>query len=641
VSDIFISYARATEAAAKRIAEALRDLGHSVWRDDELPAHRDYAEVIEERLRSAKAVVVVWSAESVKSQWVRAEADMAREAGALVQLSLDGSALPMPFNRIQCADLAGWSGDPAAPGWRKVADSVDALVRGTDRRATATTSAAPAAERRLAVLAFDNLSADPEMGFFSDGVSEEILETVSRNTDLQVISRASSFQFRGSAKATRHVAAELNVSHLLDGSVRRSGVKVRVAAQLVECATEARIWSERFDRDLDDVFALQDEIAAAVAEALKTTFARSQPPAPIDPAAYDLFLRAGNLFPTDSEIGLRRIRDLEEVVRRAPAFARGWATLAAMRATTLLFYRDAAAVAGVTPEQAAEAAETALRLDPHMGQAYQALANIEPWAAYAVRQALNDKALAAAPNDVGVLADAGRFHHTVGRVREALALVRRAHELDPLSSSAAIILSITLRAAGEMGEAQRVTEAALERWPDNLMIAANTILFGAQQGDQPRVETLIRAWSSAATENPTLRQMIRWAQIAMRPDAESLRTMLEEQRDELTRTGTVSLFEPLMLYRMGLADEAFELLDKASFAHLFRRDGTTPAGHIAPGAIFIPAHGLYRDRRFPRLCAKLGLADYWIQTDKWPDCAEEVPYDFRAEIGHTVSAEGP
>src|SRR5258706_6574705 len=106
MSDVFISYARETAAKAQQIAEALRGLGYRVWRDDELPAHRDYSEVIEERLRAAKAVVVVWSAEAVKSQWVRAEADLAREAGTLVQIRLDDSPLPMPVHRIQLADLS-------------------------------------------------------------------------------------------------------------------------------------------------------------------------------------------------------------------------------------------------------------------------------------------------------------------------------------------------------------------------------------------------------------------------------------------------------------------------------------------------------------------------------------------------------
>src|SRR5665213_3241369 len=107
MSDVFISYARSTESEARRIVEALRALGYSVWRDDELPAHRSFSEVIEENLRAAKAVVAIWSADAVKSQWVRAEANVAREAGTLVQLRIDDATPPLPFNQFQCADLEG------------------------------------------------------------------------------------------------------------------------------------------------------------------------------------------------------------------------------------------------------------------------------------------------------------------------------------------------------------------------------------------------------------------------------------------------------------------------------------------------------------------------------------------------------
>src|SRR5580704_10309065 len=128
MTDIFISYARSTARQAKAVAEALRGAGHSVWLDEDLPAHRAYADVIEERLRSAKAVVVVWSQEAAKSLWVRAEANVALELGTLVQLSVDGTLPPMPFNQVQCAELNGWSGDVDAPGWRKVSASVADLL---------------------------------------------------------------------------------------------------------------------------------------------------------------------------------------------------------------------------------------------------------------------------------------------------------------------------------------------------------------------------------------------------------------------------------------------------------------------------------------------------------------------------------
>src|SRR4051812_2280383 len=105
MSEVFVSYARPDEAHAKRVAEALRAEGHDVWRDDQLPAHRAYAEVIEERLNTAGAIVVLWSTHSAKSQWVRAEAEIGRSAGTLVQATVDGAIPPLPFNQIQCADL--------------------------------------------------------------------------------------------------------------------------------------------------------------------------------------------------------------------------------------------------------------------------------------------------------------------------------------------------------------------------------------------------------------------------------------------------------------------------------------------------------------------------------------------------------
>src|SRR3954466_12773690 len=128
MTDVFVSYARSDEPQAKRVADALRALGYQVWRDDQLPAHRAYSDVIEERLKSAKAVVVLWSAEAAKSQWVRAEADAARSLGTLVQAILDSTIPPMPFNQIQCADLASWSSETDSPGWKKLVASVSELA---------------------------------------------------------------------------------------------------------------------------------------------------------------------------------------------------------------------------------------------------------------------------------------------------------------------------------------------------------------------------------------------------------------------------------------------------------------------------------------------------------------------------------
>ena len=128
MSDVFISYARPDEPMAKRVADALRSAGYRVWRDDELPAHRAYAEVIEERLKGAKAVVVLWSADAAKSQWVRAEADGRASRRNAGPAPLDGTIPPLPFNQIQCADLEDWDGASGSPGLGKLASSIAALA---------------------------------------------------------------------------------------------------------------------------------------------------------------------------------------------------------------------------------------------------------------------------------------------------------------------------------------------------------------------------------------------------------------------------------------------------------------------------------------------------------------------------------
>ena len=128
MSGVFVSYARSDQALAKRVAARLEEAGHEVWWDQQLPAHQAYSDVIEQKLRAARAVVVLWSKEAAISQWVRAEADVARGAGTLVQAQLDGTVPPLPFNQIQCADLTGWRGARNHPGWSKVLDSVAALM---------------------------------------------------------------------------------------------------------------------------------------------------------------------------------------------------------------------------------------------------------------------------------------------------------------------------------------------------------------------------------------------------------------------------------------------------------------------------------------------------------------------------------
>ena len=371
MSDVFVSYARPTEAQARMVAEALRSRGYAVWRDDELPAHRGYGEVIEERLRSAKAVVVIWSIDAIRSQWVRAEADVAREAGTLVQLSIDGVTPPMPFNQIQCADFYGWTGDLTAPGWVKVESSVASLVG--SRASEPGTENASAVPRKAAicVLPFINMSGDGEQEYFSDGISEDIITDLSKVSALSVVARNTAFNFKGKTIDVKDVARQLNVTPVLEGSVRKAGDRVRITAQLVDGEVGDPVWADRYDRDLTDIFAIQDEISKAIVGALKLKLLPQEKKAieqrgTTSPDAYNLYLLARRHWVDGNNHDHRRAEVVIRVCRQAiavdPDYAQAWA-LMALAQTELRFWHGRS-------EDGREAAERALKIDPNLAEAH-------------------------------------------------------------------------------------------------------------------------------------------------------------------------------------------------------------------------------------------------------------------------------
>src|SRR5206468_6534430 len=183
----------------------------------------------------AKAVVVLWSSEAARSHWVRAEADAARAGSTLVQATLDGTLPPLPFNQMQCADLKGWHGHPAAPRWRKLVASLAELT-GTAAVAEASPRTASRAVS-VCVLPFQNMSGDAEQEYFSDGISEDITTDLSKISALEVIARNTAFTFKGRSVDVGDVAKKLGVTHVLEGSVRKVGNQVRITAQLIDGQT--------------------------------------------------------------------------------------------------------------------------------------------------------------------------------------------------------------------------------------------------------------------------------------------------------------------------------------------------------------------------------------------------------------------
>jgi adenylate cyclase len=460
--DVFISYARPSEEQAHRIAELLRQEGFSVWRDDELPAHRAYSDVIEERLKSAKAVVVLWSGESGKSHWVRAEADTAREAGTLVQATLDGVLPPMPFNQIQCADLKGWDGDTDSAGWRKLNESVAALVKGTAEENPASEPAGarkPVVRASICVLPFINMSGEPEQEYFSDGISEDITTDLSKVSALEVVARNTAFSFKGQNPDVQQVAKQLSVSHVLEGSVRKAGTRVRINAQLIDGATGKHLWADRYDRDLDDIFAIQDEISKAIVEALKVRLLPAEKKAiehrgTSNVEAYDLYLMARQQWISGTFGTVWREQSIARLCRQAtlldPEYAQAWALMGlAQLELRFVHGRD---------ENALSSAERAIEINPGLAEAHCIKARYleedgrAEDAEKQIRTALNLD-----PESWEVNREAARMLFRHGHVREAIPYFEKAASLNDTDWHNPLMLITCYEA---MGEEDKLLEAA-------------------------------------------------------------------------------------------------------------------------------------------------------------------------------------
>ncbi|MGE5563467.1 MAG: TIR domain-containing protein [Bacillota bacterium] len=459
MADVFVSYARADEDAAARVADAIRAEGYQVWRDDELPAHRAYADVIEERLKSAKAVVVLWSAEAVKSQWVRAEADAARSAGTLVQATLDGSIPPLPFNQIQCADLAGWDGADKVPGWRKLKASVSSLA-GPPPSADASKGNARRRQLCICVLPFQNMSGDPEQEYFSDGISEDITTDLSKISALGVVARNTAFTFKGQSVDVPDVARKLGVSHVLEGSVRKAGGRVRINAQLIDGATGEHVWAERYDRDLEDIFAIQDEISKAIVDALKVKLLPAEKKAierrgTTNVEAYNLYLLARQYWVTGNHGDPRREERVMRICSRAvqidPYYADAWALLALAQASLHHGFQSAV-------DDGFAAAHTALSIDPSIAEAHLPLVRRleKKHMTEAAEEALQ-KALTLAPDSWEVNKEAARFCMLRRDVEQAIVHYEKAVEVMESDFHAWALL---VTCYGATGETKKIRHAA-------------------------------------------------------------------------------------------------------------------------------------------------------------------------------------
>lgn len=479
---IFLSYARADQAVARKLARALDEAGFSVWWDTLIEGGAAFAQTIEAALERCDAVVVLWSHHSIASDWVLDEAARGRELHKLVPVTVDGTLPPLGFRQYHSVDVSAWHGRGDAPEIAAIARGVATV---TGRAATAPPPATRVETARLsrrglliggagglaaltlfawqrglfttdlrvdgnsvAVLPFKNLSGDPSQEYFSDGLSEELRATLARNLKLQVMAQASSAKFRARLEDAVTIANQLAVAYLLDGSVRRSGDVVRITADLVDGKSGFTRWSQTFDRSMHDIFAVQSEIANTVAAALAAQMAPDEAPG-IGTAdalaaaggtrsveAYDAYLRGRALYDLSADETSERsaLAQFDAAIAADPDFAPAHAA----RARSLTAIANQYGEVGQLEElyaAAIESAQRAIAIAPDLADAYSTLG-------FTLFQGRLDASAAQVPfeksrelgaGEATVLARFAQFCARTGRDREAVESMQRALVLDRLN----------------------------------------------------------------------------------------------------------------------------------------------------------------------------------------------------------------
>jgi TolB-like protein len=671
VPDIFLSYTRDDQPTAQRFAEAFEREGFSVWWDQTLNPGEAYDKVTEKALEQAGAVVVLWSKKSVDSRWVRAEATQAGSNGTLVPVMIEPCKRPIMFELTHTADLSHWKGDSQDKAWQSyvaglrrslqigvpkaplpaanpvrprrrfgrggavtaiaalalavVAVGWWVLNRNIEKpaaQAVTASASAVATEVTLAVLPFVNLSSDPEQEYFSDGLTEEILNQLAQIGALRVTGRTSSFSFKGKNEDLRGIADKLDVSNLLEGSVRRDGNNVRITAQLINGEDGAHLWSRNYDRELSNIFALQEDIAKDVAQALSIKLDvgdlnRSQG-GTTNVEAHDRYLR-GRKFQSQDErkASAQAVAQFREAVALDPTFSRAWLELGEALETRRLFEPgEAAAVqrdlalarervkalspdAWWTRQLVAREMREAMKWSEADTTIHAALASVEG------RQVPLELAL-------GYL----EIMFSIGRVQEGLVLGERAMAEDPLALNLARIVQAMLDCAGRpedaQAEYQRTKAQGRARGALDYWAMARLLMRDDAEPAAIRAQFRILAENGSS---PT--SLVEWLSENYTDRAAALPAVREAFEDPSNQALVPSWAIGMYADRFGDKDLALAAL---------RRGVSGPEKSV--NIFWFPQKtGLRTDPRFKEMVREVGLVDYWRISGNWGDYCKPLGAD--------------
>jgi TolB-like protein len=448
VSDLFVSYARTDKALVAPLVAALQSQGWDIWWDPAIAPGQEFDRQIATQLESAAAVLVVWTANSVESRWVRGEARDGADRGVLIPVRFGTARLPIDFRAFHTIDLTEDEVSKRGPAFFETLRALEALISRSrsDRGVTQavpstpvrspTAHAAPGAPAKasIAVLPFAAPGGDVDQQLFADGIAEDIIRELARWRSLTVRSRSATFRFRGNDTGSAEVARELAVRYIVEGSLRRMGDRIRISVELIDADIGRQVWAERFDRAKTELFDVQDQVVQQIVSRLvgrvqlsDVERARRKPPASLD--AYECVLQ-GNALPWDDPTAAQQaIALFEKAIELDPDYAIAYALLATMRCGQ---WRSDDTSDDSLLNQAYALSKRAVDLDDsestcHSLLAYTCLCRRKfEMALQHMRRSVEVN-----PNNPWNMADMGLILSYAGLAEEAVGWLQRAREIDP------------------------------------------------------------------------------------------------------------------------------------------------------------------------------------------------------------------
>jgi TolB-like protein len=510
MADIFISYASEDLERVKPLVSAIEEKGWTVWWDRELVAGPCFDEEIEKAIEEASCVLVAWSKQAIKSGWVRDEANEGLARGILLPVCLDDVHPPMGFRSIQRANLFNWPNEYGECDM--MYSGIEKLIQPSRNTDDSTL------KNSIAVLPFANMSSDPEQEYFSDGMAEEIINGLVSFPDLKVIARTSSFQFKGENRDIREIGASLNVSHILEGSVRKAGTSIRVTAQLILVRDGMHLWSNRFDRELADVFIVQDEITSEILKSLRGHLGTidKQPIRTVNPEGYSAYLQGRNSF-NRMQID-DAIRSFERSVDLDPQNADAFANLASIFSIRVF--------TGLTPKEEVlplieEYTTKGLSFNPNQPTLLAIRAQESYFVDRDYQQAIDilTRLVIERPNDSEILPYLAEVFAPLRRLDLSLVILRHWVELDPLNSGAHFLLGSFAAHAGEFDQARQSFENCESLGGDATL---GRLELASGMGDTQALRNLLDQWQPGVGSN-------------FRPIFEALLSALEGDLDHVKK----------------------------------------------------------------------------------------------------------